>query len=164
MAYFNNAFKKTFIMNDYIAPTPADPAAVPPVAATAASGALGKGDLSLYDAKTWTPLDVTGTATNSKCQFIIASGAPYANDKIGPFHGGYQESVKSKGINPKFVTKMWESTAHDAQQSILHIGKTPFTSVSATADCCPTFLCGENYHLRVDVKGSPALRLSLIHI
>jgi len=146
MAYFNHAFKKTFIMSSYVDPVPGTP--------TAASGALTSGQLSLYDAKTWAPLDV---ATPSQCQFIIASGAPYADDRIGPFHGGYQESIKSKGINPKFVTKVWEAPAHDAQNSILHIGTTPFTA--GDANCCPTFLCGENYHLRVDVKGSPALRM-----
>lgn len=149
MAYFNHAFRKTMIMSDYVAPVPATP--------TASSGELTSGQLSLYDAKSWAPLDVSGGATNSKCQFIIASGAPYADDKVGPFHGGYKESIKSKGINPKFVTKMWTNKANVAQQSILHIGTTPFTV--GTADCCPTFLCGENYHLRVDVKGSPALRM-----
>lgn len=151
MAYFNNAFKKTFIMSAYVDPVPAVPGPL-----SAASGALTSGQLSLYDAKTWAPLDVV-PATATGCQFIIASGAPYANDRIGPFHGGYSESIKSKGINPKFVTKMWEAPAFDAQNSILHIGTTPFTA--GTADCCPTFLCGENYHLRVDVKGSPALRM-----
>ena len=149
MAYFNHAFRKTMIMSDYVAPVPATP--------TAASGALTSGQLSLYDAKSWAPLDVSGGATNSKCQFIIASGAPYADDKVGPFHGGYKESIKSKGINPKFVTKMWTNKANPAQQSILHIGTTPFTV--GKADCCPTFLCDETYHLRVDVKGSPALRM-----
>jgi len=149
MAYFNNAFKKTFIMSSYVDPVPAVPGPL-----SAASGALTSGQVSLYDAKTWAPLDV---ATPSKCQFILASGAPYANDKVGPFHGGYSESIKSKGINPKFITKVWGAPAHDAQNSILHIGTTPFTA--GTADCCPTFLCGENYHLRVDVKGSPALRM-----
>ncbi len=148
MAYFNNAFKKTFIMSSYV-----DPVVAP---ASAASGALTSGQLSLYDAKTWAPLDVA-PATATGCQFIIASGAPYAEDRVGPFHGGYSESIKSKGINPKFITKMWEAPAHAAQNSILHIGTTPFTA--GTADCCPTFLCGENYHLRVDVKGSPALRM-----
>lgn len=146
MAYFNNAFRKTFVMSAYVDPVPGTP--------TAASGALTSGQLSLYDAKTWAPLDV---ATPSKCQFIIASGAPYVNDKVGPFHGGYKESIKSKGINPKFISKVWGTAAHAAQNSILHIGTTPFTV--GTADCCPTFLCGENYHLRVDVKGSPALRM-----
>jgi len=154
MAYFNNAFRKTFIMDAYVAPVPSG------AGATAASGDLTSGQLSLYDAKSWAPLDVSGTVTNSKCQFVIASGAPYANDKVGPFHGGYKESIKSKGINPKFVTKMWTNKANAAQQSILHIGTTPYTSKTAAGDgCCPTFLCGENYHLRVDVKGSPALRM-----
>ena len=149
MAYFNHAFRKTFIMDAYV-----DPVVAP---ASAASGALTSGQLSLYDAKTWAPLDV---ATPSKCQFVIASGAPYADDKVGPFHGGYTESIKSKGINPKFITKVWTNKANAAQQSILHIGTTPYTSkTTAGAGCCPTFLCGENYHLRVDVKGSPALRM-----
>ena len=60
MAYFNNAFRKTFVMSSYVDPVPATP--------TASSGALTSGQLSLYDAKTWAPLDV---ATPSKCQFII---------------------------------------------------------------------------------------------
>ena len=146
MAYFNNAFRKTFIMDAYV-----DPVVAP---ASTASGDLTSGQLSLYDAKTWAPLDV---ATPSKCQFVIASGAPYANDKVGPFHGGYSESIKSKGINPKFITKVWTNKANAAQQSILNIGTTPKTV--GDDGCCPTFLCGENYHLRVDVKGSPALRM-----
>ena len=150
MAYFNNAFRKTFIMSDYVAPVPTGPGA------SAASGALTSGQLSLYNARSWDPADVA-PATATGCQFIIASGAPYGNDRIGPFHGGYQESIKSKGINPRFITKMWQVPARAAQNSILHIGTTPFTA--GTADCCPTFLCGENYHLRVDVKGSPALRM-----
>ena len=149
MAYFNHAFKKTFVMSAYVDPVPGTP--------TAASGALTSGQLSLYDAKTWAPLDV---ATPSKCQFVIASGAPYANDKVGAFHGGYKESIKSKGINPKFITKVWGKASHAAQNAILHVGKTPYTQVSSasTPNCCPKFLCGENYHLRIDVKGNAPLR------
>jgi len=152
MAYFNNAFRKTFIMSDYVNPVAATP--------TAASGELTSGQLSLYDARQWTPLNVgaAGAADEATtCQFVVASGAPYASDRVGPFHGGYQESIKSKGINPKYISKVWTQLANPAQQSILHIGTTPFTA--GDANCCPTFLCGENYHLRVDVKGSPALRM-----
>ena len=50
MAYFNHAFKKTFVMSAYVDPVPGTP--------TAASGALTAGQVSLYDAKAWTPLDV----------------------------------------------------------------------------------------------------------
>lgn len=145
MAYFSHAFRKTIVVSSFVEPDPLAP--------SAASGALTAGQVSLYDAKSWAPLDV---ATPSPCQFIIAAGSPYSNDKIGPFHGGYQESIKSKGINPKYVTKVWRQTSNAPQPSILHIGTTPFTA--GTADCCPEFVCGENYHLRVDVKGNPVLR------
>tara|TARA_B100000900_G_scaffold140127_2_gene118742 strand:- start:15000 stop:16484 length:1485 start_codon:yes stop_codon:yes gene_type:complete len=154
MAYFNNAFRKTFIMSEYIAPVAAPPAT------TATSGELTSGQLSLYDARQWTPLNVGAAGAGDEattCQFVVASGAPYGSDRIGPFHGGYQESIKSKGINPKYISKIWTQRANPAQQSILHIGTTPFTA--GDPNCCPTFLCGENYHLRVDVKGSPALRM-----
>ena len=150
MAYFNNAFRKTMILTDYI-----DPVVAP---ASAASGALTAGDVSIYDAKTWAPVALTGVpATQTACQFIIAAGAPYPNDKIGPFHGGYQESIKSKGINPKYVSKVWTTTASVAQPFVLNIGSTVDTV--GDADCCPTFLCGEQYHLRVDIKGDAVLRM-----
>ena len=158
MAYFNNAFRKTMILTDYIDPVVADPGAVPPVVASSASGALTAGQVSIYDAKAWTPVAITGVpGTQTACQFIIAAGAPYPNDKIGPFHGGYQESIKSKGINPKYVSKVWTTTASVAQPFVLNIGSTVDTI--GDADCCPTFLCGEQYHLRVDIKGEAVLRM-----
>lgn len=145
MAYFSHAFKKTFVMSDYVSPDPAAP--------TALTQELPKGTVSLYNGSTWTPSDLG----NECCQFILAQGAPYQKDKVGPFHGGYQETLKSKGINPKYVTKIWTSDASDAQQAILHVGTTPYTV--GNDGCCPEFLCGENYHLRIDLKGSPALRM-----
>ena len=148
MAYFNHAFRKTLVMTKYI-----DGTTVP---AASTSNALTSGQLALFNSKTWQPHNLAGTDC---CQFIIASGAPYANDKVGPHHGGYQESIKSKGITPKYVTKLWTTDGRAAQNAILHIGKTPYTQVAGTADCCPKFLCGENYHLRIDVKGAPALRM-----
>ena len=148
MAYFNNAFRKTIVVSSYEAPVPGTP--------TAASGALKAGQVSLYDAKAWTPLDV---ATPSECQFILAAGSPYQNDKIGPFHGGYKESIKSKGINPKYVTRLWEAEGSAAQPFVLNIGTTVATLAGGVADCCPTLLCGEQYHLRVDVKGDAVLRM-----
>lgn len=152
MAYFNNAFRKTMILTDYIDPVPGTP--------TAASGALTAGQVSLYDAKQWTPLNVAPGPGLTACQFIIAAGAPYPNDKIGPFHGGYQESIKSKGINPKYVSKVWTTTASVAQPFVLNIGSTVDTVGDADlANCCPTFLCGEQYHLRVDIKGEAVLRM-----
>ncbi len=149
MAYFSHAYRKTIIMSDYISPVPATP--------TADSSALTAGQVSLYDAQTWNPLDVT---TPACCQFILAAGSPYTNDRIGPFHGGYTESIKSKGIQPKYINRYWIQDGHAAQASILHIGATAFNIATppAEGDCCHDFLCGEQYHLRVDVKGDPVLR------
>jgi hypothetical protein len=90
------------------------------------------------------------------------------NDKIGPFAGGYLESNKSKTINSKYVNKVYYSPANDAQRYITHVGTTPWTVANPPVssnpgetggDCCKTFLCGETYYLRLDVKGSPAMRL-----
>ena len=164
MAYFNHAFKKTIVMNTYV-----DPGTDP-----TATHALQAGELSIYDARTFAPADI---ATNPCCQFLIAAGPctrandgsvdaalTYAggNDRIGPFHGGYQASIKSKGIQAKYVNNYFVQDSNAAQQSILHVGTTQWTQTGGegeTAGCCPEFLCGENYHLRVDVKGSPALRM-----
>ena len=145
MAYFNHAFKKTFVLSEYIDPG---------VATTTV--ALTSGQMSLFNAQTWVPTNLDPVEC---CQLIIASGAPYLQDKVGSHHGGYQASLKSKGVNPKYVSKMWTSDGHNAQNAILHIGTTPFTSAAGTTDCCPDFLCDENYSLRIDIKGSPALRM-----
>tara|TARA_R110000751_G_scaffold237355_1_gene338409 strand:- start:25 stop:1464 length:1440 start_codon:yes stop_codon:yes gene_type:complete len=151
MAYFNNAFRKTIVLSSYEDPVPALPGPI-----TALSSELTKGQVSLYDAKQWTPMNVD-PATATGCQFIIAGGAPYTNDRIGPFHGGYTESVKSKGINPKYVSKVWSSESNVAQPFVLNIGTTVYSL--GKEGCCPTFLCGEQYHLRVDVKGDAVLRM-----
>ena len=155
MAYFNNAFRKTIVVSSYVNPVPADPGAEPPVAASAATVALTPGQVSLYNSKTWAPI----APLTDECEFIIAAGSPYSSDKIGPFHGGYQETIKSKGINPKYVSKVWDSPGKGAQPFVLNIGTTIATLEGSVADCCPTFLCGEQYHLRVDVKGEAVLRM-----
>ena len=155
MAYFNNAFRKTIVVSSYVNPVPADPGAEPPVVASAATVALTPGQVSLYNSKTWAPI----APLTDECEFIIAAGSPYTSDKIGPFHGGYQETIKSKGINPKYVSKVWDSAGLEAQPFVLNIGTTIATLAGDVADCCPTFLCGEQYHLRVDVKGEAVLRM-----
>ncbi len=155
MAYFNNAFRKTIVVSSYVNPVPADPGATPPVAASAATVALTPGQVSLYNSKTWAPI----APLTDECEFIIAAGSPYTSDKIGPFHGGYQETIKSKGINPKYVSKVWDSFGTEAQPFVLNVGTTIATLAGDVADCCPTFLCGEQYHLRVDVKGEAVLRM-----
>lgn len=149
MAYFNHAFNKAFLLEDFTAK---------------ANGRLGttgnqlaKGELALVDAKTWQILD-TVTPPSTCCNIVIANGALYQSDKIGPFHGGYQESNKSKEINPKYVSRIYTVEANLPQQMVVNVGSTPYTTSEGTPDCCKEFLCGETYNLRLDIKGSPALR------
>jgi hypothetical protein len=170
-----------------------------------------------------------------KCPLVLASGSVHGQwtagkDKVGPFHGGYSESIKSKTINPKYVSNFYRVDSCPAQQAQVTVGLTTstpivLTSVSSssttitvsstagilpgmtiavvsgtgtlatsvnanvvqavtgtttftiltaptvalssatisvssalTATCPQEYLCGETYSLRVDLKGSPALR------
>jgi hypothetical protein len=177
------------------------------------------------------------------CNVYLAGSAIYSNDKIGPLTGGYQETNKSKMINPKYVSKYYSVTPCTPQNNVIHVGSTYWTAgggalttgaivagtgyaatgvttvtggtgegmvvsfiagggtvdsvvivnpgkgytsgdvvtlvgggndatvaissvttshsqvgCGTTANCCKEFFCGETYNLRVDIKGSPALR------
>lgn len=140
MAYFNHAFQKVFIGTAGFQDTSGD--------TTADLATLQYG---VYDAKTFQVTDGT-----SGLPFIIASGSIYANDKIGPFHGGYKESNKSKMINPRYINAWYKVEDKTSVQAVTIIGKTNDSSTSTCA--CPVFACGETYRLRLDIKGSPALR------
>ena len=78
----------------------------------------------------------------------LAQGSINTVDKLGPFAGGYQESVKTKGINPKYVNRFFRVD--------------PSCPLNEVANVClcdgAAAQCGTSYYLRIDVKGSPALR------
>lgn len=152
MAYFNHAFQKSFLMNSF---TDKDGGKL-----GTAGNQLQTGELALVNAKTWDILNTTYNPSVGCCNIIIANGSLYQNDKIGPYHGGYKESNKSKEINPKYVSRMYTVEANVAQQAVVNIGNTPYTETldPANTACCKEFLCGETYYLRLDIKGSPALR------
>ena len=192
------------------------------------------GSFTFVDPNTFvTPTLTTSYAGHSlACPLILASGSVHGQftggkDKVGPFHGGYTESVKSKMINPKYVSAFYRVDPCPAQQSQVTVGLTtstpvvvsagsgagttitvtstagllpgmtvtvtggtgafaagttvssvtnattfvvsaaPTTALSSavisattatTAACAQDYLCGETYNLRVDLKGSPALR------
>lgn len=137
MAYFNHAFYKSFLASD----------------ASAADGtktsALTAGQLALVDGTDWTVHAAGGAAFPVPALAYLVQGSLHANDTIGgnKYHGGYAESVKSKGINPKYLTRVWESEC---------ISSSPATvSVKVGPKCHP---CGSTLMLRLDVKGAPALR------
>jgi hypothetical protein len=151
MAYFNHAFNKAFLL-ETLTSKDGGKLGTP-------GNILAKGELAVVDAKTWDILS-TESFPETCCNIVIANGSLYQNDKIGPFHGGYQESNKSKQINPKYVSRVYTVQANLPQQNVINIGNTPYTTSldPLVPACCKTFFCGETYTLRVDIKGSPALR------
>jgi hypothetical protein len=238
MAYFNHAFRKTFVGTNGFQTNMTGKLGTP-------GNILQGGEFAFVNAKTWNLLDA---APDTCCNLVLAAGSIYQNDKIGPFHGGYQESNKSKEINPKYVSRFYRVDPCLPQNNIIHLGNTDYTAdralsltitndgadledgvytdvplvdasaptgsglvanitvvgnvvtfvelvnggtgwvtgdvVTTTvgepippidgevgtqptftvtagvgANCCKKFYCGETYTLRVDVKGSPALRL-----
>jgi hypothetical protein len=187
----------------------------------------------------------------SCCPLYLVGSAIYCEDKISPFLGGYQETNKSKLINPRYVSRFYSVDSCPPSNNVVHVGSTysslgggvrtgsittpgagytntataqlaettnvtgtgtgltVFITVAGTiptvtgiaslgkgyevgdtvtindwstgvpgtlavytiatvtpaidpvipgTNCCKEFLCGETYSLRLDVKGSPALR------
>jgi hypothetical protein len=127
--YFPNAFRKSFL-----------PASTT-LASSGGTDALTAGQIGFFDAKTYQAV------TAQAAPFILAQGSYFAADKIGPVHGGYKESVKSKVINPKYISRLIKVTSDVAQNQIVSVDPSAATINSDTT-----------YRLRLDVKGSPALR------
>ena len=279
MAYFNHAFKKSFLAtgptqtafpvtlpdgttvptttsDGYVA-TAGMPtyglnqlSAISVATYGAATTATTDGYIGWFDPKSNVSLTV-GTGTPC-CTAYLAGSAIYSSDKIGPLTGGYQETNKSKMVNPKYVSRFYEVAPCAPQNNVIHVGFTYWTAgggvlaldagtlvagtlygvsltgvvttvtggsgtglivsydtnvaqnvtsvtiiapgvgytngdtvtlvggnndatididalVGVTAshpqegcgispECCKEYLCGETYSLRLDVKGSPALR------
>lgn len=145
--YFNHAFNKVFWGGTGFVST-----------ASTATSALVKGEFTFVDPSTWESPGTLDDTTTLQCPLVLASASIYQNDKIGPFHGGYQETNKSKIINPKFVHKFYRVDPCPPQQHTISVGVTPFTTIEGTANCQKDFLCDETYNLRIDIKGSPVLR------
>jgi hypothetical protein len=159
MAYFNSAFQKVFWAASN--------------AGGGATGYINDAGISSIDllpsygvgavtfanqaAAGWPSVD---TAPANGEPLTLISTSLYQNDKVGPFHGGYQETNKSKMINPKFISRFYRVDSNPGATHIIGVGATPNLDLSgADSTCCPTFYCNENYYMRFDLKGSPALRV-----
>jgi len=174
MAYFNHAFCKTFLATkpDNAAPNAAtvggllDTASIH-VSELKNSGAdyqLGPGVTGFFNAKTNESIAPAGLAAvaTAGTPFYVAASSIKLNDKQGPHHGGYQESNKSKVINPKYLRKMWSVPGNAASRAVLNIGWNPAQADEAATNpaCAKDFLCGEDYNLRLEAKGHDALRFA----
>jgi len=262
MAYFNHAFRKTFlatgttvsnfdvsVLGGSIVSVDSDGGFV----TTEGMPTYGLNQLSQAAASDYTngyvgyfdPKTNLSILPDNCCNVYIAGSAIYTSDKIGKFHGGYQETNKSKMINPRYVSRFYSVVPCEPINEVLHVGSTYWTAGGgvltvdtlvagtgyangtyavevtggsgtgavleivvtggtvdsatvinpgkgyavndtltlvggnndATVDvatvttantdaitgsggtaCCKEFLCGETYSLRLDIKGSPALR------
>ena len=239
--YLNTAGFPTYALNQLSALTVATYGTAPT--------ATTDGYIGWFNAST----NVSVVSPSSCCNLYLAGSAIYSNDKIGPLAGGYQETNKSKMINPKYVSRFYSMAPCLPQNNVIHVGSTYWTAgggvltgsittpggtytpnsavavgvgtittlgtgtglelsitiaggiptvtgivnpgkgyavgdtvtivsptgtpgtlavytvgtvttshtqtgCGTTSTCCKEFLCGETYSLRVDVKGSPAMR------
>lgn len=177
MAYFNHAYKKVFIATKPTQPAlnPGDPGGTAGVTdgvvtsvgihtsalksiSPAEGYQLGAGAMGFFDAKTNLSITSAEIAV-SCCPFYLAGASIKLNDKQGPFHGGYQESHKSKLVNPKYIRQTYKVESNAASAALLEVGGTA-ANIADNAACASEFLCGEAYYLRVEVKGTPALRFA----
>ena len=136
MAYFNHAFRKCYVISSVDA------------AGGTASSALTAGQFGVAG-QDWQTNVVTAPVGAGDRHVYFVQGSYHTVDTIGnnPGHGGYSESIKSKGINPNYISALWRTADCPAQAAT--------ASLSLASDCVP---CGSSIFVRVDVKGSPALR------
>lgn len=134
MAYFSHAYQKIMIGNS--------------LKTTVGSlSDLTAGQLGVVgmDHQTIKITDVTTASYATHPMVYLAQGSFHTVDEVG-MHSGYLRPVKSKGINPKYVSKVWVSDAKDAQNNVWHV----------CSDNC-NLECDTTYRLRIDVKGSRVL-------
>ena len=181
MAYFNHSFTKVFLgtgTSRNNTTNPGGESATNPYSTggfittinttTETLSTLAPGYFGFFDVNYKSINPAAGVAATCKPLYLCSSSL-LTNDKIGPFAGGYKETNKSKMINPKYIQQVYKVTTCVPKQAVLSIGNTPKTTAGSTdpnnfeggttlANCPFEFLCGESYNLRIDIKGSPALR------
>jgi hypothetical protein len=143
MAYFPHAFQKLLIATNGFYKTGAAN-----FGAGKTSIDLLAGQVGVVNGSTHALYDLTVTPVAAVAPVYLAQGSFHTVDKIGPFHGGYKESIKTKGINARYVGRFYKQTPDTAQNQIVKVG----------CSAVQTLECNKTYRLRLDIKGSPALR------
>ena len=155
MSHFNHAFCKAFVG------TKATQASVPGTANAVSDGllttagistaqlknaaapnTLGLGTYGFFNKDNYLSVNVASPEVTEGRSLIFASASIFPNDKIGPFHGGYSESNKSKYINPKMILNFYKIESSAPEQAILHIGNTNFQTAFSLLFVSP---CGAGY-------------------
>ncbi len=155
MAYFNHAFSKRFLgtgatrtaLSTGAPITALNPASTDGMittvgTTTATLSTLTPGYFGFFDPKTY---ECVGTVASVCCPLLLASSALQSNDKIGPFHGGYKETNKSKVINPKYIQAAYRVDDCVPKQAIVSVGNTPQTGSGITALDAGSLVGGTGY-------------------
>lgn len=145
--YFNHAYQKTLIATEGLFTTAGQPTTAIPAGEVAVVASITTGTFNANQVIN-TAAAFGATTIQQLPMIYLAQGSINTVDKLGPLAGGYKESVKTKGINPKYVSKFFRVDPACPQAEIV--------SVCVCEGAAPQ--CGTSYYLRVDVKGSPALR------
>lgn len=130
MAYFSHAFQKTFVLNDF----------------------YPNGPEGFVDAKTFAIVPLVQATVSQHPMVVLRSSGYHGYDTLGS-HGSFAESVKSEVIDARHVRRYWRTKGRDIKQHKIYLGWN-----GSDDDTNPTFYCGQTYHLRIDLKGSPILR------
>ena len=141
MAYFNHAFTKVFLGTG-TSLTPAMPSVTNPASTagyittngttTATLATLGPGYFSLFNKDTYEKVNFS-SLPGPCCPLVLASSSLYQKDKISPYIGGYQETNKSKYINPKYIHQFYYVDTCTPQQAVVSVGNTPGTIAAGVA-------------------------------
>jgi hypothetical protein len=156
MAYFNHAFTKSFLGTGPT--QTGFPVTFPDnttINATTAGGYVTTAGVPTYGLNQLSAINTTGgglTATTATtdgyigwfspatnlslaigsgsncCSAYLAGSAIYSNDKIGPLAGGYQETNKSKMVNPRYVSRFYSVAPCLPQNNVIHVGSTYWTA------------------------------------
>jgi len=153
MSYFNHAFKKAFLATG---PTQTTVPITDPLGASLGVASTNAGyltspgfppyalnQLSALTVATYgtaptattdgyigwfDPKDNESVTLSGCCNVYLAGSAIYSNDKIGPLAGGYQETNKSKMVNPKYVSTFYQVNPCSPQNNVIHVGSTYWTA------------------------------------
>jgi hypothetical protein len=104
-------------------------------------------------AKTVGTTTATGTGSGLLLSITVAANVPTVVDIIAP--------GKGYAVGDTVTIKDTDGGAGDAVYTISASGVTAAhaqTGCGISPDCCKEYLCGETYSLRLDIKGSPAMR------
>ncbi len=171
MSYFNHAYEKVFVgtqttagnanvnlSNGFLTTAGLSTTILNQKSAVVNSN-YGTGTFGAFNASTFQSVNTAGAPLGC-CPLIFAAASVFSADSISPAIGGIQATRKSLKVDPNKVFKFVRTNPCTPQQQVLHIGNTNYTkTLSPTnATCCFTFLCNQQYNLRIDLKGSPVLR------